>query len=118
MRADFLCVSVLRVASGPGVGSAGCGGALSPPPPPPVVCSAGRSGAVVPVLVLLFAALWSILRGDFKLLSPLHFLCTQCLHREDLLSFENVTSPKSYSVSPFVFFFKHLRPRKFGILYW
>ena len=35
-------------------------GALTPPypPPPPVVCSAGRSGAVVPVLVLFFIALW------------------------------------------------------------
>ena len=49
MRAGFLCVSVLGVASGPGVGLAGCGGALSPP----VVCSADRSKAVVPVLVLL-----------------------------------------------------------------
>ena len=32
---------------------AGCGGALDPP----VVCSADRSKAVVPVLVLLFVAL-------------------------------------------------------------
>ena len=53
MRTEFLCVSVLRVASGPGVGLAGCGSALNPP----VVCSAGRSWAVVPVLVLLFVAL-------------------------------------------------------------
>ena len=29
-----------------------------------VVCSTDRSKAVVPVLVLLFVALWSILRGD------------------------------------------------------
>ena len=34
VRAGFLCVSVLGVASGPGVGLAGCGGALGPP----VVC--------------------------------------------------------------------------------
>ena len=27
----FLCISVLGVASGPGVGLAGCGGALDPP---------------------------------------------------------------------------------------
>ena len=47
---------MLGVASGPGVGLAGCWGALGPP----VVCSAGRSGAVVPVLVLLFVALWSL----------------------------------------------------------
>ena len=69
MRTEFLCVSVLRVASGPRVKLAGCKSALTPstpppPPPPPVVCSAGRSGAVVPVLVLLFVALWFILRGD------------------------------------------------------
>ena len=31
----------------------------------PVVCSTDRSKAVVPVLVLLFVALWFILRGDF-----------------------------------------------------
>ena len=53
----FLCISVLRVASGPGVRLAGCGGALSPL----VVCSTDRSKAVVPVLVLLFVALWFIL---------------------------------------------------------
>ena len=59
MRTEFLCVSVLRVASGPRVGLAGCGGALNPP----VVCSTDRSGAVVPVLVLLFVALWFVLWG-------------------------------------------------------
>ena len=32
--------------------------------PTPVVYSTGRSNAVVPVLVLLFVALWFILRGD------------------------------------------------------
>ena len=53
MRAGFLCVSVLGVPSGPRVRLAGGGGALNPP----VVCSADRSGAVVPVLVLLFVAL-------------------------------------------------------------
>ena len=37
---------------------------------PPVVCSAGRSGAVVPVLVLLFGALWFILRGDLLNVLP------------------------------------------------
>ena len=33
MRTDFLCVSVLRVASGPRVKLTSCGGALNPPPP-------------------------------------------------------------------------------------
>ena len=41
---------MLKVASGPGMGLAGCGDALNPS----VVCSTGCSGAVIPVLVLLF----------------------------------------------------------------
>ena len=73
MRAEFLCVSVLRVASGPRVKLASCRGALGPP----VVYSADRSGAVVPVLVLLFVALWFILRGDSLYVFPcvILFLC-------------------------------------------
>ena len=64
MRTEFLCVSVLRVASGPRVKLISCKSALTPPTPlPPVVCSTDRSKAVVPVLVLLFVALWFILRG-------------------------------------------------------
>ena len=45
--------------------------------PPPVVYSAGRSGAVVPVLVLLFVALWFILRGDLFYVLPcvVFFVC-------------------------------------------
>ena len=59
MRTEFLCISVLRVASGPRVKLASCKSALNPPPPPPpVVYSTDRSKAVVPVLVLLFVALW------------------------------------------------------------
>ena len=38
--------------------------ALTPPPPPTLVYSTDRSKAMVPVLVLLFVALWFILRGD------------------------------------------------------
>ena len=57
MRTEFLCVSVLRVASGPRVKLASCKSALTPPPPPPVVYSTDRSKAVVPVLVLFFVAL-------------------------------------------------------------
>ena len=53
MRTDVLCISVLRVASGPRVKLAGCKSALNPP----VVCITDRSKAVVPVLVLLFVAL-------------------------------------------------------------
>ena len=60
MRTEFLCISVLRVESGPRVKLASCKSALNPP----VVCSTDRSKAVVPVLVLLFVALWFILRGD------------------------------------------------------
>ena len=39
MRTEFLCISVVRVASGPRVKLASCKSALNPP----VVCSAGRS---------------------------------------------------------------------------
>ena len=52
MRTEFLCVSVLRVASEPRVKLASCKSALNPP----VACSTDRSKAVVPVLVLLFVA--------------------------------------------------------------
>ena len=46
MRTEFLCISVLRVASGPRVKLASCKSALNPP----VVYSTGRSKAVVLVL--------------------------------------------------------------------
>ena len=44
---------------------------------PPVVYSTDRSKAVVPVLVLLFVALWFILRGDLLYFFPcvILFLC-------------------------------------------
>ena len=72
MRTEVLCISVLRVASGPRVKLAGRKSALTNPPPPPhptyppptVVYSTDRWKAVVPVLILLFSALWFILRGD------------------------------------------------------
>ena len=60
MRTKFLCISVLRVASGPRVKLATCKSALNSP----VVYSLDRSKAVVLVLVLLLVALWFILRGD------------------------------------------------------
>ena len=77
MRTEFLCVSVLRVASGDRVKLASCKSALSPP----VVCSTDRSKAVVPVLVLLFVALWFILRGDLLYVFPfvILFLCFSVL---------------------------------------
>ena len=82
MRTEFLCVSVLRVESGPRVKLASCKSALTPPtPPPPVVCSTDRSKAVVPVLVLLFVALWFILRGELLYVVPcvILFLCFSVL---------------------------------------
>ena len=60
MRTEVLFFPVFRVASGPRVKLASRKSALNPP----VVYSADRSKAVVPVLVLLFVALWFILRGD------------------------------------------------------
>ena len=69
MRTEFLCVSVLRVASGPRVKLASCKSDLNHP----VVYSTDRSKAVVPVLVLFFVALLFILRGDF-------FVCISMCH--------------------------------------
>ena len=60
MRTDILYVSVLRVASRPRVKLDSCKSALNST----VVYSTDRSKAVVQVLVLLFVALWFILRGD------------------------------------------------------
>ena len=52
---------------------ASCKSALNPP----VVYSTDRSKAVVPVLILLFVALWLILRGDLFYVLPcvILFLC-------------------------------------------
>ena len=77
MRTEYVCVSVLRVASGPRVKLASCKSALNPS----VVCSTDRSKAVVPVLVLLFLALWFILRGDllYVFLCVILFLCVLVL---------------------------------------
>ena len=80
MRTEFLCVSVLRVASGPRVKLASCKSALTPLHPPPLCprwFSPDRSKAVVPVLVLLFVALWFILGGDLLYVFPcvILFLC-------------------------------------------
>ena len=52
MRTAFLCISVLRVASGPRVKLTGCWSALTPIHP-----TTDRSKAVVPVLVLLLVFL-------------------------------------------------------------
>ena len=85
-RIDFLCISVLRVASGPRVKLASCkNGALAGPPhplppPPSLIYFTDRSKAVVPVLVLLFVALWFILRSDFYALPcVILFLCFSVL---------------------------------------
>ena len=91
MRTELLCISVLRVASGPGgiYIAVKCFNPPPPPPPPPppththtpVVYSTDRSKAVVSVLVLFFVALWFILRGDlFYVLScVILFLCFSVL---------------------------------------
>ena len=77
MQTEFLCVSVLRVASGPRVKLASCKSTLNPP----LVYSTNRSKAVVQVLVLLFVALWFILRGDLLYVFPcvILFFCFSVL---------------------------------------
>ena len=78
MRTDFLCISVLREASGTRVKLASCLSALNPTP---VVYPTDRSKAVVLVLVLLFVALWFILQGDlfYVLHCVILFLCFSVL---------------------------------------
>ena len=72
MRTEFLCISVLSVASGPRWMLASCKSALNPT----VVYSTDRSKAVVLVLVLLFVALWFLLRDLFYVLPcVILFLC-------------------------------------------
>ena len=73
MRTELLCISVLSVASGPRVKLASCKS--------PVVYSTDRSKAVVSVLVLLFFALWFILRDDLFYILPcvILFLCFSVL---------------------------------------
>ena len=68
---------IFRVASGPRLTLASCKSILNPP----VVYSTDRSKAVVPVLVLLFVALWFILRGAFFYDLPcvILFLCFSVL---------------------------------------
>ena len=75
IRTEFLCISVLRVASGPRVKLASCKSALNPP----VVYSTDRSKAVDPVL--LFVALRFIIRGDLFYVLPcvILFLCFSIL---------------------------------------
>ena len=77
MRTEFLCISILRVASGPRVKLASCKSALNPTK----VCSTDLSEVVVPVLVLLFVVLCFILRGDLLYVFPcvILFLCFSVL---------------------------------------
>ena len=77
MRTEFLCISVLREASGPKVKLPSCKSTLNTP----VVYSTDGSKAVVPVLLLLFVALWFMLRGYLLYVLPcvILFLCFQSL---------------------------------------
>ena len=76
-RGPLVMYFCIREASGPRVKLASCKSALNPP----VVCSTDRSKAVVPVLVLLFVALWFILRGSLLYVFPcvILFLCFSVL---------------------------------------
>ena len=63
---DMLAEVIPRDLSGPRVKLVRCKSALTAPPPsqPRWFILLTRSKEVVPVLVLLFVALWFILRGD------------------------------------------------------
>ena len=77
MRTEFLCISVLKVASEPRVKLAGRKSVLNPAVEYPI----DRSKAVVTVLVLLFVTLWLILRGYLFYVLPcvILFLCFSVL---------------------------------------
>ena len=74
MRTDFVCFFCIKSSIGPRVKLASFKSALNPP----VV---DRSKAVIPVLVLLFVALWFVLRGDLFYVLPyvILFLCFSVL---------------------------------------
>ena len=74
---NLLCISVLRVASGPRVKLASCKSALNAP----VVDSTGRSKAMILLLVLLCVALLFVLQGDLFYVLPcvILFLCFSVL---------------------------------------
>ena len=74
---NFYVFLLLRVVSGPSLKLASCKSALNPP----LVYSIDRSKAVVPVLFLLFVALWFILWGDvfYGLPCVILFLCFSVL---------------------------------------
>ena len=58
MRTEFICISVLRAATGPRLMFACCKSALTSPPPAPVVYSTDRSKAMILVLLLIFVLLY------------------------------------------------------------
>ena len=70
MRTEFLCVSVLRVASGPRVKLVSCKSVLNPP----MVYSTDRSKAVVPVLLTLCCFVVYSIRRFVVCLSMCHFV--------------------------------------------
>ena len=74
---NFLCISILRVASGPRMKLASCKSAFNPI----VVYATYRSKAVVSVLVLRLVILWFILPGDLFYVLPcdILFLCFSVL---------------------------------------
>ena len=99
MRTECLCTSVLRVASGPRVKLASCKSALNPP----MAYSADRSKAVVPVLVLLFVALWFILRGDLFYVLPC--IISSCIFSRFSIAITSLGEQRA-NVSAFRTFFR------------
>ena len=93
----FLCISVLRVASGPRV-LAGRKSALNPT----MFYSTDRSKTVVLVLVLLFVAVWFILRGDLFLI--ILALCILFLYFSILLALQLPRLGKRANFSAFCTF--------------
>ena len=102
IQTKFLFISVLRVASRPRVKLASYKSALNPP----VVYSTDSSKVVVLVLVLLFVALWFILRGNMFYVLPcvILFLCFSVLLALRLITLLGEERANLSAFSMFVWF--------------
>ena len=100
MRTEFLCISVLRVASGPRVKLASCKrSALNPP----VVYSTDRFKAVVLVLFLLFVLFFLYMCCDASIVVTVFNSCPLCFLFNSLCCDASILV--TFNSCPFCFLF-------------
>ena len=102
MRTEFLCISVLRVASGPRVKLASCKSALNPP----VVYSTDRSKAVVLGLFLLFVLFVFYMCCDAGIVVTVFNSCPFCFLFNSLCCDASILI--TFNSCPFCFLFFYL----------